>query len=295
MSRKPLLLVLLIAVLAASGAALAAWLAGENTPPPAANSAQPRIVSLMPPITETLYEIGAGQYVVGRSDYCREPLPVRDLPGCGTTLHPNVEAIARLQPTLIVCENSVNAARDKLSGLAQTAYLPWLSREDVLASTRELGRLTGREQTANAIADEIAAALPQHGPETGTRVLLALPHQPGQMDSVWFLRRNSLHGAVLHAAGARNVVAEDITGTPQLSLERLIELDPDVVIVMHSSDSLTETDRNQILADWRGLTALRAAREGRVSVLNGKQLYPAGRGIVRLVETLRVEIKRLQR
>ncbi|NJN84549.1 MAG: ABC transporter substrate-binding protein [Caldilineaceae bacterium] len=115
------------------------------------------------------------------------------------------------------------------------------------------------------------------------------------MDSVWFLRRNSLHGAVLHAAGARNVVAQDITGTPQLSLERLIELDPDVVIVMHSSDSLTETDRNQLLADWRGLTALRAAREGRVSVLNGKQLYPAGRGIVRLVETLRVEIKRLQR
>ncbi|MBX3474227.1 MAG: ABC transporter substrate-binding protein [Planctomycetes bacterium] len=292
MSRRPLLLVLLIAVLAASGAALAAWLAGDSAPPPV-NAPAPRIVSLIPPITETLFEIGAGEYVVGRSDYCREPAPVRDLPACGTTLHPNVEAIARLQPTLIVCENSVNAARDKMNGLAQTAYLPWLSREDVLASTRELGRLTGREKEANAIADEIAAALPQAAPTTGPRVLLALPHQPGQMDSVWFLRRNSLHGATLHAAGARNVVAEDITGTPQLSLERVIELDPDMIIVLHSSETLTETDRNQMLADWRKLTTLRAAREGRVVVLNGAHLYPAGRGILRLIETLRTEVKRM--
>ncbi|MCL4730948.1 MAG: ABC transporter substrate-binding protein [Planctomycetes bacterium] len=292
MSRRPLLLVLVVAVRAAVCAWLAAFRAGDTAAPPATAPA-PRIVSLIPPITETLFEIGAGEFVVGRSDYCREPPAARELPPCGTTLHPNVEAIARLQPTLIVGEASVNAARDKLNGLGRAEFLPWLSRDDVVAGTRELGRLTGRESAANAIADEIAAALPQTGPQTGPRVLLALPHQPGNMDSVWFLRRNSLHGAVLHAAGARNAVAEDVTGAPQLSLERVMELDPDMVIVLHSSDTLTEGDRARLLADWRELAVLRAAREGRIVVLNGRQLYPAGRGIVRLVEILRAEVKRM--
>lgn len=293
MSRQPLLLVLALALVGCVAAWLVAWSMGD-TPPAVAPQGPTRIISLIPPITDTLFQLGAQDVVVGRSDYCREPQAVMALPACGTTLHPNLEAIARLQPTLIVGENSVNAARDQLAGLAPSVFLPWLTRDDVVASTRELGRLTGRQQAADRMADEIAAALPQQAPEKGPRVLLVLPHQGGQLTECWFLRRNSLHGAILHAAGARNAVNEDIAGTPSLSLERVLQLDPDVIIILHSATDLPATERAQLLADWRSLTGLAAARGGRIGLISGAVAYPAGRNIVRLVDALRAEIDRLK-
>jgi len=293
MSRKPLLLVLALALAGCAVAWLVAWSMGEPTPADTPQT-QTRIISLIPPITDTLFQLGAQDEVVGRSDYCLQPPAATNLPACGTTLHPNLEAIARLRPTLIVGENSVNAAREQLSGLAPAVFLPWLTRDDVVASTRELGRLTNRQAAADRMADEIAAALPQQAPPTGPRVLLVLPHQPGQLTECWFLRRNSLHGAILHAAGARNAVGEDITGTPSLSLERVLQLDPDVIIILHSSNDLASTERTQLLADWRSLTGLSAARAGRIGLISGAVAYPAGRDIVRLVDVLRAEIDRLK-
>jgi len=291
MVRNPILIVLALALLCGALALLAAWLLPAREPPPAPEG-PPRIVCLIPPITDTLFQIGAGEHVVGRSDYCEYPPKVLALPTCGTTLHPNLEAIARLEPTLIVGENSVQAARGQLGSLARAVFLPWLTRDDVVDSTRELGRLTGRDQAANELADELAAALPRAPGPGAPRVLLAMPHQIGRMHSVWFLRRNCLHGSVLHAAGGRNAVDEDITGTPSLSLERVLELDPDVVIVLHAAFELADSDRDRLLADWRELKTLRAAREGRIGVLHGRLIYPAGRDILTLIEILRAEIAR---
>jgi iron complex transport system substrate-binding protein len=293
MARHPLLLVLALAVLAGGAAWIAAWLVQDPRPEPAPGD-KPRNVSLIPPITDTLYQIGAGDLVVGRSDYCEFPPQVLDLPACGTTLHPNVEAIARLQPSLIVGENSVQAARGQLEGIAPAVFLPWLTRDEVLASTRELGRLTGHLTAADRLADELAASLPQVPPAGAPRVLLAMPHQPGQMHSVWFLRRNCLHGSVLHAAGGRNAVDEDITGTPSLSLERVLQLNPDIVIIMSAATQLADSDRDQLIADWRRLNTLRAAREGHIGVLHGRLMYPAGRDILTLIDILRAEIARLR-
>lgn len=63
--------------------------ATEDTPldPSAA-----RIVSLSPGMTETLFALGLGGNVVGRSDYCDYPEKVRELPGLGTAITPNLES-----------------------------------------------------------------------------------------------------------------------------------------------------------------------------------------------------------
>lgn len=52
----------------------------------------------------------------------------------------------------------------------------------------------------------------------------------GRRGSVWFERKNSLHGMALEAAGGRNVVDEHIHAPPALSIERVLQLDPDPVI-----------------------------------------------------------------
>lgn len=290
--KHPLLIVLLVAAVAVAAAfGLSLALHGEAAAPP---QAVQTVVSLSPPITETLFEIGAGELVIGRSDYCDFPPPALALPTCGTALTPNSEAIVRLGPGLIIADESKGTPRDEIARLGNAAFLPWLTAEDIVASTRKLGALTGHIEEANKLADDLAAALSRRAPENAPRVLLVMTPSPGKLEPITFFRRNSIHGRMLEAAGGRNVVDYDETGVPVISAERLISLDPDIIIVIDLNDELPANQRAQILHDWQSLAPLTAVKHGRIGVLHGKHFYGAGRRLLRAIEELQAEIERLK-
>lgn len=293
MHKHPLVIVPALAVLAAAVAVGIAVLmqpgSRENAGP------RPRIVSLLPQATETLHEIGAGDMLVGRSDWCFHPAVVQALPPCGTSLTPNAEAIVRLEPTLIIGDGSHATDREKVGALGNAEFLDWLTAAEIVASTRRLGVLTGKEGAANQLADELEAALLVPEPANGPRVLLAMAHTPGQMKGVTFMKRDSLHGEILHAAGGRNVVDYHVAGVPQLSIEEALRLDPDVIIILAFADDLPSHTRDAILEDWQKLSPLKAVRERRIGLLHGQHMVPAARRTFLLIEALRQEIDRLGR
>src|SRR5262245_29459559 len=73
-----------------------------------------RVVSLLPSFTEILFAIGAGDRVVGRTQWCDYPPAALAIPSVGEGLPPNIEAVAARKPDLVVLYNSganVTAAR----------------------------------------------------------------------------------------------------------------------------------------------------------------------------------------
>jgi ABC-type Fe3+-hydroxamate transport system substrate-binding protein len=85
---------------------------------PAAGSA-PRIASLVPSLTELLFELGLGAQVVARTGFCVHPRPaVARVPKIGGTKDPDLARLRALAPTHLVVnidENrreTVDAARD---------------------------------------------------------------------------------------------------------------------------------------------------------------------------------------
>jgi iron complex transport system substrate-binding protein len=214
---------------------------------------------------------------------------VTRLPHVGTSLTPNYEAITRLAPTLILGEQGANARQRELAAIAPTLLLPWLTLDEIIASTGELGRRTNTTAAANALTAKLKTRLDVPAPPNGPRVLLVLDSQPGKIDDIWFIRENSLHGAALHAAGARNAVAEAVTGLPRLSVERLFAIDPDAIFL------LTEPGRphDDYLAPWRALAPLRAVANGHVAVVETPQGLVQGPLVLHLIDELAVEVKKL--
>jgi iron complex transport system substrate-binding protein len=250
---------------------------------------EPRLVSLSPGITDALFEIGAGSQVVARSDYCDFPPEVTKLPRVGTSLTPSYETISRLTPTLIIGEEGANARRRELEAIGPTLLLPWLTLDEIVESMRELGRRTGTVPRANELAARLHARLAVPPPSAGPRVLLVIGYQPQKLEELWFVRENSLHGAALHAAGARNAVPEAVTGLPRLSLERLFAVDPDAIIV------LTQPGRagRDYLEPFKALAPLRAVKQDRVLVVEAPEAYVHGPRILSLVDRLSAEVKKL--
>ncbi|RKI11432.1 ABC transporter substrate-binding protein [Corallococcus sp. AB030] len=265
--------------------------AGCQRPAPPAPEAQARrIVSLSPSVTETLFALGAGAEIVGVSDYTALPQGTPALPKVGTTFAPNFEAIAKLKPTLLVDQQVKQAPAEALSALAPLKVLPWTSLQEVVGSVKELGRLSGREPQAEALAEKLSQTLSRPAPKDAPRVLLVLGDTAGTLSEVWYMKRASLHGAALEAAGARNAVAEDVTGPPNLSLEGVIALDPDAVLVLISAPALDAAKQAQLLAPWKQLTGLRAAREDRVRLVIGPDAQSTGPAILDVVERLRAAL-----
>lgn len=288
--KQPLILVLIAAAVAIGAGVGLSFLFTTDAPDTQGNG----IVSLSPPITETLYEIGAGDQLIGRSDWCMFPPEAQELPKCGTALLPTSEAIVRLQPGLIIADESQGTPRDEIAALGKAEFLPWLTAEDIIASTRKLGELTGHIEEANRLADDLSDALTRKAFANAPRVLLVMTPTAGKLEPITFFRRNSIHGRMLEAAGGRNAADFDETGVPILSAERLIQLDPDIIIVIDLSDDLPEAQRSQILSDWQKLKPLSAVQQARIGVLHGQHFYGAGRRLLRAIDELRVEIQRLK-
>jgi iron complex transport system substrate-binding protein len=248
----------------------------------AAPSAGRRIVSLSPGITDALFAIGVGSALVARSDYCDYPAGVTRLPRVGSSITPNYEAIARLEPTLIVSEDNAAARRRELEALAPTLLLPWLTLDEVARGIRELGRVTGAETSAAALAERLERRLAVPAPEGAPKILLVIGSDTGRIDDVWFIRKNSLQGAALHAAGAQNAVAEDVAGQPRLSLERLVALDPDGIVVLTLRERADDVD----LAPYRKLETLRAVKQGHLRAVPAPEAYVNGPRVLALVDRL---------
>jgi ABC-type Fe3+-hydroxamate transport system substrate-binding protein len=134
---------------------------------------QPRIVSLVPSVTELLCDLGLAERLVGRTGFCIHPADtVRAIAKVGGTKDVNIEKIRKLAPTHLVVNIDEN---EKPTVELLAAFVPNvivthpLAPRDNLALYRLLGGIFGAEEAAQ----QLCAAFEQE-----YAALAALPPQP---------------------------------------------------------------------------------------------------------------------
>jgi iron complex transport system substrate-binding protein len=220
-----------------------------------------RIVSLAPSNTEILFSIGAGGQVVGRdelSDYPAEAVNVTSVGSVYGTI--NLEAIVALDPDLVLL-SELNPAEQiaALENAGLTTYLvpnP-LDFEDLYANLSTIGQLAGHKEEATALT----AALRQRVASIEAQVVGTSPVRVYyEVDgsnplAPWTTGRGTFQDYLVARSGGVNVVSE-LDGWAQISLEKLIELDPQV-IVFGAGPYVPTTVESVVSRDgWQDITAL---------------------------------------
>jgi iron complex transport system substrate-binding protein len=120
-----------------------------------------RIISLAPNITEILFAVGAGDKIVGVSEYSNFPPEAAGLPQVGSYIKPNLEAIIALKPDLVIAtaDGEKRVEIDRLAALGVAVYIinPG-TIAGVISTVREIGRLSGHEKEAEDTAREMASS-----------------------------------------------------------------------------------------------------------------------------------------
>lgn len=122
-----------------------------------------RYVSLVPSLTETLFELGVGESVVGATKFCVHPRPaVDDVQRVGGTKDPRIDRILAVAPTLVLVNQEENRLEDverlRAAGLAVHVTFP-RRVADVPPMLRELGELVERPARGEELAREVEAAI----------------------------------------------------------------------------------------------------------------------------------------
>ena len=235
--------------------------------------AQPRrIVSTAPGFTETVYAIGAGDRVVGVSMHCHFPKEVERVAKVGTYIKPNIEAIVRLKPDLVLVhkEQPEVAAQLKRLGLT-TLALTNTSLDDTFQAIREIGTAVGmQEQAANleqSIRSRLEALRGASGGRPAKTLLFIVGRTPGRLDGLIAVGKGSFLNELIAYAGGRNALADSLVTYPRISVEAVLRIDPDVIVDMGDmaeTVGVTEAHKARVVKLWQQQADLKAVKGNRV-------------------------------
>jgi iron complex transport system substrate-binding protein len=232
-----------------------------------------RVVSLGPAMTESLFAVGAGAQVVARSRFCDFPPEALRLPAVGG-IDVDVESILELKPDLVV--GPPGAWSTRITETMAAHHVATLFPDEIHdldgvdAMILTLGHRTGHADEARrvviALDTQERAIEKAVEPLPKPRVLFLVGVSP-----VVAAGPGSFANELLADAGGANVVL-DGGAWPKLGFERVVELDPDVVVDASGTDS----GGPHVTADAPGWSGLRAVREGHVVPMTDERVLRSG-------------------
>jgi ABC-type Fe3+-hydroxamate transport system substrate-binding protein len=118
-----------------------------------------KLVSLCPSLTELVFDLGAGDALVGRTKFCVHPADrVEAVEKVGGTKNPKVDRIIELAPDLVLMNEEENRREDaatlEAAGLRVHTSMP-VTATDTAAMVRSIGRAISRSRAAELIAEDI--------------------------------------------------------------------------------------------------------------------------------------------
>jgi iron complex transport system substrate-binding protein len=243
-----------------------------------------RIVSLAPGATAMLFAAGAGAHIVGTSDYSDEPEAAQRIERVGDSQSLDIERILALHPDVVVVWSSGNSAAQiaRLERVGLPVYRHFIRRlADIPDSVRRFGVLAGTSATAMPAADEIKsriAALEQrYRSANGGTMLVQVWDHP-----IYTVGQTELMTDVVAICGYRNIYADLPEAAPAISLESVLERNPDVILAVGPDRAASD----EWLRGWRAYPTLKAVRSGRLIPWTDQRLSRLGPSMVDATEAL---------
>ena len=252
-----------------------------------------RIVSLSPSITETLFELGLGDKVVGRTRFCNYPVSVNKIPEVGGYLDLNYEQIISLKPDLVILLPEHEKAQQYFSEL-NIKFLEVDNKtiSDILNTISVIGNYCGVPENSNQIVNEIETTIShikfktQNLSKPKTLISIGRTLGVGEISEMYVAGTNTYFSELIFIAGGKTIFESESIAYPTLSAEGLLSVNPDVIIDFFNQATATNLTKEILLKDWESLRGLKAVDNNRITVLSSDYISIPGPRFILLLEDL---------
>ena len=194
------------------------------------------IVSLAPSNTEIVFAVGAGDNVVGVTDFCNYPydfaawVDAGNMTSIGNYWNPSVEPIVALEPDLVLASSG---SLDAAATLKNLGYAVLVVEGHTIDDVMQDILLVGRATYKNAEASDLVAEMRARMDAVATQ-LMAATTTPKVYHEVWgdplmSVGPGTFIDDLITLAGGTNIFNDATTSWPTISSEAVIEKNPDVM------------------------------------------------------------------
>jgi ABC-type Fe3+-hydroxamate transport system substrate-binding protein len=251
-----------------------------------------RVVSFVSSATETLFELGCGDSVVGVTPYCGRYVAGLQAPIAGDYLKVDIATLRALEPELILVTSGIQAALGRRladAGLPVYALPLPVSRFGILENQITLGGLMHRVGEARALCARM---------EAGFAGLIATPalHRPRVFIELWCGRHLRGIGGLsfihdlLELAGGDPVPGLTPESYPRPDLELVAALRPEAILLFQEPEH--PVDGAALLAE-RGWTW--GPRLIESDITRGRNIIHDGPSYLATARWLRGQIQGMER
>ncbi|HXA15602.1 MAG TPA: helical backbone metal receptor [Thermoanaerobaculia bacterium] len=197
-----------------------------------------RVVSLVPSLTETLFDLGAGDAVAGITDFCIFPEGL-DRPRVGGTKNPHIEEIRALAPDLVYMNLEENLERHakQIAAFAPVFVTEPKTVDDVSDLITTLGAIHQCVEKARKLRDALAH-------ERGAITAFAFAVPIWKKPWMW-CGGDTYVSNLVESIGGRNVL-HDRERYPALTLDEVLTHKPDIVFLPDEPYLFTSEDAAEI-------------------------------------------------
>jgi iron complex transport system substrate-binding protein len=239
-----------------------------------------RVVSLAPSLTEIVYAVGRGDWLVGVTEFCDFPPAARSKPKVGGVATPSLEQIVALRPDLVLTTAEGNS-RDLLAHLTRLRVPVFALMPASLGGVVESIAAVGRALAAEAAAREAIGRL--QGGMAAVQDRVRGRARPRVLYLVWADPLIAAGPAtyihdLLALAGGENIVRERTVPYPRLNWEEVIGRRPEVILVAEHRDESKRLSTVEGPAQpvWQAWQAVPAVRTGRVLAVPSNTILRPG-------------------
>ena len=247
-----------------------------------------RIVSLVPSLTEALFDFGLADAIVGVTKFCVEPAAqVVDKAKVGGTKTLDVRRVLELEPDLVIANAEENRQEDirQLLAAGQKVFVTFpRTVAGAIQMMRQLAEITGSLDVAQPILEEaqaaLADALAASAGRRPLRTFCPIWRRP------WMtVGPNTYMHDVMAVCGAANIFGDRHERYPKSELDEVARRSPEVILLPNEPYPFGAKH----LPEFTQYTQVPAVRDGRIYLLEGKHLCwygPRIAGSLRFVQRL---------
>jgi iron complex transport system substrate-binding protein len=234
-----------------------------------------RIVSLAPHLTEQLFAIGAGDLIVGTTDFADFPEAAKSLPRVARAHSVDLERVSAARPDLVLVWGSgfPPATVDAVRRLGVPTFVSEPGRlADIATSLERLGMLTGRsaERAAAAFNAKLDALRERYRGRREVRIFYQVWNDP-----LMTLGGRHVVSEAIALCGGRNVFAELAPIAPRVSTEAVLAADPEVIVTAEPG-----ARPSGALAVWQRFGRITAVRRDLLVTLDADRINRHGPRVV---------------
>ena len=225
-----------------------------------------RIVSTAPSITETLFDLGLGENIVGVTENCLYPEAAKSKPKIGKAFDINVEAVASLKPDTVFVLSAYSELAGKLQSLGmKTVVVEQSTVRGFIDSIDVFGKTCSIEEKAAEFKEKFVPYLKENAVKNSGKkvmILVGRDYESSSVKDAYIVGKDGFLNEIIALSGAENVYQGDMP-YPKIQLEGIIALNPDIVIDVITASNLTPEKLGFLKKSWSNLE-INAVKNGKV-------------------------------